>query len=222
MVYFEKSQPAPACLEAEKAKKKGDYKCGGVLDRLNDDFKSKCYLCEQKALTSINVEHFVPHKEDKDLKFDWNNLFWSCSHCNNTKLAKYDNLLNCTDAADDVEDKLAYSFEPLSVSKVQIGALDNSVKTKNTKDLLLAIYNGATKLKKMESANLRKMILEEIQIFQELLLDYFDDGNSEERLKRYAEKIRGHLDRGSRFTSFKRQIVVTNARFKTEFGKYLV
>lgn len=220
MVYFEKSQPAPTCLTTEKTKKSGDYKCGDVLERLNSDFKGKCYICEQKGLTSINVEHFVPHKDDKNLKFDWNNLFWSCSHCNNTKLDKHSRLLDCTNIADDVENKLTYAIDPLSVNKVQIDALDDSIKTSNTKELLLAVYNGTTKLKKIESANLRQSILEELQSFQELLLDYFEEGNSEERLKRYEEKIQGHLSNTSRYTSFKRQIVATNARFKAKFEKY--
>jgi hypothetical protein len=44
MIYQPKSQPAPACLEAEKAKKNGNYNCGDVLDRLKTDFKNKCYI----------------------------------------------------------------------------------------------------------------------------------------------------------------------------------
>ena len=84
MLYFEKSQPAPDCLEQEKLKKNGDYKCGDVLDRLKADFKNKCYICERSKPQSINVEHFRPHCGDRDLKFSWNNLFWACSHCNNT------------------------------------------------------------------------------------------------------------------------------------------
>lgn len=39
MLYFKKSQPAPDCLEQEKSKKNGDYKCGDVLDRLKVNFK---------------------------------------------------------------------------------------------------------------------------------------------------------------------------------------
>jgi len=60
MVYFEKSQPAPACLAEEKTKTSGDYKCGDVLRRLAADFKNKCYLCEHKRPTNLNVEHFAP------------------------------------------------------------------------------------------------------------------------------------------------------------------
>ena len=106
MLFFEKSQPAPACLKIEKKKANGDYKCGDVLPRLKKDFKNKCYICEQKEPTSINVEHFIPHKGDSELKFSWDNLFWSCAHCNNIKSDKYNNILNCTDINDDVEQNL--------------------------------------------------------------------------------------------------------------------
>ncbi len=95
MLFFAKSQPAPECLAHERTKPSGDYKCGDVLTRLQDDFKHKCYICEAQP-TSINVEHFRPHKGDRDLMFDWNNLYWACTHCNNTKLAKYTDILDCT------------------------------------------------------------------------------------------------------------------------------
>ena len=94
MINFTKSQPAPTCLAVEKAKN-GDYKCGDVLTRLNDDFHRKCYICEDKDLTSINVEHLIPHRGNVDLKFDWDNLCLACYHCNNIKLAVHDDILNC-------------------------------------------------------------------------------------------------------------------------------
>jgi uncharacterized protein (TIGR02646 family) len=94
MIYIQKSQPAPECLAQQK-----DYKCGDVIPRLKADFHNKCYLCEDKGITSINVEHFIPHRGDKNLMYDWDNLFYSCGHCNNTKLAipKFNNILNCTE-----------------------------------------------------------------------------------------------------------------------------
>src|SRR4051812_16257856 len=132
MLYFEKSQPAPPCLAAEQAKAKGDYKCGNVLETLKNDFKNKCYICEYKEPETINVEHFIPHKGDNNLKFEWNNLFWACSHCNNIKLAQYDNILNCTTLNDDIENKLKYTFKPFPFEKVKIEVLKNSQKTLNT------------------------------------------------------------------------------------------
>lgn len=43
--------------------------------------------CEMKELQNPNVEHLLLHKNGKypERKYDWENLFWSCSHCNGVK-----------------------------------------------------------------------------------------------------------------------------------------
>jgi len=216
MVYFEKSQPAPASLAVEKAKAKGSYREQDVLDRLKDDFKNKCYICEYKEPTSIHVEHFTPHKGNKNLMFEWNNLFLSCSHCNSTKHTKYDNILNCTDPSHDVENNLKYIFKPFPFEQVQIEALDGSPKTNNTKELLLAVYNGTTPEKLLESSNLRNKLLDDIMDFQEQLCEYFKSNGKQP----YAMKIEEHLSKTSNFTAFKRWIIKDNPRLKTEFEKF--
>jgi uncharacterized protein (TIGR02646 family) len=220
LVNLEKSQPSPACLEIEKEKANGDYKCQDVILRIKDDFKNKCYICEYKEPETINIEHFKPHRGNKNLKFEWNNLFWSCSHCNNTKLANYENILNCVDENENVEDKLKYIFKPFPFERVQIELLEDSEKTEITKNLLLAVYNGITKLKTIESANLRNKLLDEIMVFQGLLCDYFRDTNSDEDLMYFLIKIRGHLNKASNFTAFKRWIILDNEKLKIEFEQY--
>jgi len=221
VLYFEKSQPAPECLEAEKLKVSGDYKCGCVLERLKVDFKNKCYLCESKEPLSINVEHFKPHRGDKKLKFNWNNLFWSCVHCNNTKLAKFTNLLDCTNSDEKIEEKLTYFFKPLPFEKVSIKTTDSDSKTLETKQLLLAIFNGTTTLKNIESDNLRKNLGSEIQGFQKNLCRYFDENNTQKEKKKFLRRIKNHLHIASAYTSFKRQTIKDNEKLMQEFGEYL-
>lgn len=221
MVHFTKSQPAPECLDIEKAKANGDYKCGSVLSRIKTDFKNKCYICEYKEPTSINVEHFVPHEGDKELMFDWGNLYWSCSHCNNIKLAVHINLLNCIIPTDNVETNLKYGFKPFPFESVEITSLVDNEKTNNTRDLLNDVYNGTTKLKTIEAANLRDKLLDEIMDFLENLKEYFRDTNTEEDRQYFLIRIRGHLNNGSNFTAFKRWIIRDNTRLNQEFAKYL-
>jgi hypothetical protein len=220
MVFLEKSQPAPTCLASEKAKKNGDYKCQEVLERLQVDFKDKCYLCEDKPM-AINVEHFVPHRGDIDLKFDWDNLFWSCAHCNNTKLDNYTNILNCTKVSDYVSQILRYIFKPFPKEKVRIEALDSNPQTLETQQLLDAVYNGSTALKRIESSRLRDRLLKEIRDFQKYLCDYFEDTNTEEDRQYMLRKIRGHLHVGSCFSAFKRWIIWENEALWEEFGAYI-
>lgn len=220
MIYFEKSQSAPDCLEKEKLKVSGDYKCGCVLERLKNDFKNKCYICESKAMTGINVEHFKSHQGDIDLKFDWDNLFFACGHCNNTKLAKFDDILNCTDLNDDVENALKYEFKPFPYELVTIETLNNNPRTIKTKELLLAVFNGTTKLKIIESDNLRTELLNEIRDYQRHLCDYYETHDVED--KNYSlRKIKSHLHAASAFTAFKRQVIKDNSTLLAEFGCYI-
>lgn len=116
MVYFKKTKPAPNSLKTEKLKRNGKYNKDDVVKQLVEDFCGKCYICEDKS-SSLNVEHFIPHKGNNNLKFDWNNLFLSCSHCNNVKLDKFDNILNCTIKDHCVDTAIAYKFKPHSLKK---------------------------------------------------------------------------------------------------------
>ena len=93
MVKVERSFPAPSSLAVEAVKKNGSYEKPDVVERLRQDFHNKCYICELKELQDPQVEHLMPHKNGRypERKYDWNNLFWACGHCNNVKNQnKYD------------------------------------------------------------------------------------------------------------------------------------
>ena len=99
MVKIERSFPAPESLAKEAKKATGKYDRPDVIERLKRDFHNKCYICEMKELQDPNVEHLLPHKNGRYLerKFDWENLFWSCGHCNGIKNNnKYDGgIIDC-------------------------------------------------------------------------------------------------------------------------------
>jgi len=220
MVYFEKSLPAPESLVIEKQKKNGKYNCEDVLERLQTDFKNKCYLCETKEPKSIHVEHFISHQGDNNLKFDWNNLFWSCVHCNSTKSTNYDNILNCTKIEDDVENALYYHMPPYPKELVNIEVLKTSPKATSTKELLLKIYNGSTEHKIIEAANIRTALLNDIWDFQNALIGYYNPDNDDETNTFYLIKIKRHLSRSSNFTAFKRWIIKKNPKLKKDLEQY--
>ena len=220
MINIEKSIPPPPCLEKEKKKAYGDYKCGDVLQRTKKDFKNKCYICEYKEPPSINVEHFKPHKGNKELKFDWKNLFWSCVHCNNTKRDKFENILNCTDPNHDVENWIKYKINPYPGEEATITAMKNEEIVQNTVQLLLEVYNGTTRLKMIESSNIRKALLNEIREFQGLLFDYDDDSIEGDEREYCLREIKKRLKKSSAFTAFKRWIIKDNPVLKQDFGGY--
>lgn len=87
MVKIERTPTPPASLAIECKKVHGSYASEDVISQLKKDFHSKCYLCELKDLTDIEVEHLLPHynRKIKERVFDWNNLFYACPHCNSIK-----------------------------------------------------------------------------------------------------------------------------------------
>ena len=99
MVKIERSFPAPASLVKEAKNANGRYDKQDVIEQLKKDFHNKCYICEMKELQDPNVENLLPHKNGIYIsrKFDWENLFWSCGHCNGVKNnKKYDEgILDC-------------------------------------------------------------------------------------------------------------------------------
>ncbi len=80
-----KAQKAIASLEKAETGN-SSYNTTEVNLALKEMFHNKCYICENKQVTSYNIEHLHPYYKNKNLKYDWNNLFLSCAHCNNTKL----------------------------------------------------------------------------------------------------------------------------------------
>jgi len=221
MINIIKTQPAPPCLEVEKARN-GNYRCGNVVQKLKTDFKNKCYICEYKRPPTINVEHFKPHKENIDLKFDWNNLFYCCGHCNGVKSGKFDNILDCTNPEHDVLNWIKYEIDPFPKSIPKITAIRQSAKVINTANLINEVYNSKTPVRTVESENIRKKLLDEIVIFQDKLIEYFDDETDNEAKKHSLKEIKKHLNKKSHFTAFKRWIILNNEERRIEFEGYFV
>ncbi len=226
MINLTKQQPAPACLDTEKAKANGDYKCGEVIKRLKEDSFNKCYLCEDQGITCVNVEHFKAHKGNKDLKFDWNNLFFACGHCNNTKLDKYDDILCCTDFSRIITDVLAFYIDPLPVKPpedVQVTAIFQDEAVQRTAQLLNRIYNGTgTDIKVVEAENLRAKLICEINDLYKLIRKYFyKTGLTAADKKKIYKKIKRHLSPETPFTAFKIWIIKANTELTKEFGDLL-
>lgn len=122
MVKIERTPVAPASLATEKTKKSGSYREEDVTAQLKQDFHGKCYLCEIDQLQSVEVEHLKAHHNgaDRDRMFDWNNLFYSCGHCNGVKnRAEYEEtILDCCQV-----DPEEYLMQQLVDGHVQVKAL---------------------------------------------------------------------------------------------------
>jgi hypothetical protein len=221
MINVIKSQPAPPCLELEKNKRNGSYDCDGVRNRLQADFFNKCYICEDLGPTSLDIEHFIAHEGNQDLKFDWANLFFSCSHCNNTKSNRFVDILDCTDFAQIITKCIQFEINPFPKEKVRFTALIDSNVINNTIKLLNEVFNGNTIRQTMEAENLRRKLIDEILNFTQLLNEYYQVGWSPIEKEKQKREIARLLSQESAFTAFKIWIIKSNPDRMAEFGALL-
>lgn len=223
MINIDRNQAAPECLAVEKLKPSSqNYRCGDVINRLEAIFFNKCYLCEQKTPTGINVEHFIPHRKNRDLMFDWDSLYFVCPHCNNIKGDKHDNILNCTEIQPIITEVIKFSINPFPNEIAYIQALNGSEIVINTANLLDKIYNSpnSTPLKKLESANLRNQLSKELNEFTRYTVEYAYE-NFPSKKQDLKTIIITHLQKDSPFSAFKIWQVKTSNFLSKEFADHI-
>lgn len=198
--------------DLDKAKTaNSSYNTENVNMALRDIFHGKCYICENKKATSYQIEHLIPYKENMDLKYRWENLFWVCAHCNNIKLDKYDPIIDCT--KEDVENLIAFRKEGYFGEQEELvfTPLKESEEVKNTVELLHDAYYGTTPQKKMEAKILRKMLRENLSAFKNYVWEYYEaEGSEKEDLELL---LKSELRDSSEFTAFKRWLIYDNERY---------
>ena len=217
MVKIDKT-PLP---EGIRIKAEDDYRGGPVFELLVRDCRNKCYICEDKELTGLNVEHRISHKGDKTLKYDWDNLFISCAHCNNTKSFYIDNTNDVIidPAKFDPEEYIEIAISTVDGlrEKVVINKIKDAESVDITVKLLDYVYNGvSTEIKRLESANLRNKIMREINRFR-----LYVRGYKEEAELGYGEIIAIEISKGSAFAAFKRNIIRKDPEMAGKFFEEL-
>jgi len=204
MVKVERSFPAPPSLVREARKKSGSYKCPDVIEQLEKDFHNKCYLCEISPVQDPEVEHLLPHEGGKyrDRMFDWENLFWSCGHCNSIKNnAAYRNgILNCCKT--DPEEHIR--FELLDGNVVITARNETEPLIGITVQLLDEVYNKKNTGMRTVASQVRmdELCLEMDTLFQ--MLDRYHKNRTD---KVTLRTLRGLLNRSQCFAAFKREYV---------------
>ena len=214
----DKAQKAIISLQEAK-RTKGTYNTPEVNAALQEMFHGKCYLCENRDVNSYQIEHMYPHRGNVDLKYDWNNLFLVCAHCNNTKLDHYHPILDCT--KENIEELIAFRkkgyfgteeelvFEPIVMRE----------ETMNTQKLLQEIHYGSTPQKKMEAKILRKTLRKELSEFKELVREYQE---AEDEEKEDLEcLLKQQLKDSSPFAAFKRWLIRDNKEIFSELFAYI-
>lgn len=214
----DKAKKAILVLQEAKAKDSG-YNKPEVNEALIEMFKGKCYICENKGgISSYQIEHLRPHRKNLELKYSWDNLFWSCAHCNNIKNAGYEPILDCSQV--EVDKKIAFRKEGFFGRQerfVFISLDEEDEKTNNTAALLQEAYYGSTPQKKIEATNIRKALRKELSDFKNLIREYEEAEDYDKEDLECA--IRKEIRDASAFTAFKRWILWDNMEKYEELVK---
>lgn len=201
MVKIERSYPPPASLKEQSEKKNGSYAGPDVVERLRADFHNKCYICELKGLQDPQVEHLLPHKngKDKQRKFDWENLFWACGHCNGVKnQEKYEKgILDC--CKEDPEKVMIFRLKENVVSVCAVSSGDDKAQlTAQLVEEVFQIQNTGMRVYKSE------MRLHELQKEMNVLYTKLKAYKERPTSKLIHRTLKALLKKETAFAAFKR------------------
>ena len=212
MIRIYKSLEIPASL-ARKTSWIGE----DVNARLKKDQHGKCYLCERRVITDFQVEHLKSRANNPEIAYQWSNLLWACSYCNQKKSDSFDDILNPMEY--DIESSIFQKIDfPNSVAVFHV----NGNETKEC-DLLIKlldrIFNGTLE---MRSRSVREQQMYDyaksrITSFQEIVISWLR-GRTEEARKAIIEE----LDIKSEFLGFKYWIIRSNPLLLSEFRNHII
>lgn len=219
MIKIERSYPAPKSLEIESKKANGRYDGIDVVQQLRTDFHNKCYICGIAPLQDPQIEHRLPHKNGKypDRKFDWDNLFLSCGHCNNIKNQDiYDDyVLDCCKR--DPENCIDFIFNGKNV--FVIAKNENDSEAVITAKLMMEVFNKKnTGMREYKSQMRLNALLKEMNVFFDTL-ERYSDGDHSIAVKR---TLRGFLDKKSIFAEFKRCYIRLHKEAYSELLAFII
>lgn len=197
-----------------------DYKDPVVVRQLRIDFHGKCYICEQKHFPNLNVEHFIPHNDNEELKLDWNNLYYACSRCNAIKNKYYNDMLNCCDSNHLVEEwiKVYYRMPDEDIQVINSCPIESQYyeKANTSQELIARCFNNENSgVQEISKEDLREKIIDVHSDFLNLRREFFknldnwlDDekidavNKIKHRLKPhypFSAILRGHLEKDSKW-----------------------
>ena len=201
MVKVVRNPIAPASLAREAGKKNGSYREEDVLDQLAHDFNDKCYICEIKPVQDPQIEHRLPHhqKSIPERVFDWNNLFYSCPHCNSVKNSpRYEEgIIDC--CVRDPEELLTHH---LVENHVEVTVkVETDLEAVRTADLIEEVFNStSTGIRKIASQVRMRNLQETMNAFYSQLECYQNNPAD----KTAVRMLNALLSRDSQFAGFTR------------------
>lgn len=221
MFEIVRSLPAPADLLRNK------YNTAPILSALSEICYSKCYLCENDKVQEVEVEHFLPHAHHPALKFEWENLFYSCKRCNRIKGDNYEYILNPCDTTHNIFRNIliiapSRANDPVIVKNLCVSTDPNYASSAKTVELLDRCFNDiSTPARKISRRELINQLLEELSLILEIRgrlkskrLTSFQEGEEIEKLKNMTSP---HYP----FSAFWRWYVLDDEILVTKMGTFI-
>lgn len=143
----------------------------------------------------------IAHKGDLDKKFDWDNLFLSCGHCNSTKNLDLfsENVINCTKV--DQSKHIKHEFKD---KLVVITPLDDDIESITTANLIEKCFDGENTNKRFWASSVRRdELTKEMVLFFRSLKSYKKNLADNEKYKAECT-LKGLLKSDRKFAAFKR------------------
>jgi uncharacterized protein (TIGR02646 family) len=209
MIRVRKSEEAPKALSS-------GYNNDEVRKQLLDDQDGKCYLCERLLTTDYQVEHLQSQTNHPELTYAWNNLFISCSYCNQKKSDNHDDIL--LPHKENVEDVIVHH---IAGNKVLFESDRNDAATASTIQLLTVLFNGKLGPRKLKEQRFFDELIGKLAPFNKAIDGYLYSENVTEREK-YRSYIESQLSTRSEYLAFKYHIILSNATLKRVFGHLTV
>ena len=207
---FKKTTP-PESLTAQKK-----YDSEEVKQQLIADHQGKCYLCERVLTTDFQVEHLHSQEHFPEEKYNWHNLFLSCSYCNGKKSNLLDNILN--PAQEPIESLITQELDYLNKKAVfkQVNT-PASTEVQQTLSLLERIFNGTHKMRKIKEERFFEDFLSKMNAFQKAINNFLMADNKQTRLVLQEE-----LTINREFLGFKYWIIQNNPKLLSEFAQDII
>lgn len=230
MFSYAKTERKSSELENQQA-----YDTEDIYEQLCLDSSHKCYLCgDSIQANDFEVEHFIPHENGThiQIKFDWDNLFLSCSYCNGKKSNTYNKMGADKDilkpSVDDIQKHLLHFYDPLDFTGnwVVLSNLGGSEKNENSIELLNKIYNlkgvVSPSFRTKESCReLKNSLKDELIVFKSTLKELVD-ATTEQQRNSIKQKIQGLLNPSAAFYEFKIGAIKSSQGIKAVIEKHNV
>lgn len=198
-----------------------DYRDPIVVGQLRKDFYGKCYICEQKHFSNLNVEHFIPHKGDESLKRDWNNLYFVCSRCNLIKNKYFDDILDCCNADHLVEEWILIKYRTPDEDIIVMNTcpIDHPLfsKSASSQELISRCFNNENSgIQEVTKEHLREKVIEVYNDFLDLRKEFFknlDNWLDSEKIEA-AKKIKHRLKSHYEFSAILRGYIANDTKWR--------